>query len=30
VDDFKAYASKNEVEEGHYTFVEDVKEIGEK
>jgi len=30
VDDFKSYAKDNQVEEGHYVFVEDVKEIGEK
>jgi hypothetical protein len=30
VDEFKAYAKENEVEEGHYEVVKDLKEIGEK
>lgn len=30
VDEFAAYAKENEVEEGHYQVVKDLKEIGEK
>lgn len=30
VDEFKTYASENEVKEEHYIVVKDIKEIGEK